>query len=173
MTYSPASNVLMIATIFGERLMYLPSAFFVILVAAAITRLPRAGGNVLLVALLCLGCVRTWTYVERWNNRDAFYEYSLRQQPKSLMIHILLADADYDDNQLATAARIMDEAESLYPGYWESWKMSALIDEKAGDWPKAARDWKRSFDLHPMMALSDRWGHALGMVSKEQAATRK
>ena len=104
-TYSPASNLIMIATIFGERLMYLPSVFFVILVAMLLVRLPDASRNMLLAALLILACLRTWTYVQRWNDRDSFYRYSLIQQPKSLALHLLIADDDYDEDKLPEAAR--------------------------------------------------------------------
>jgi len=163
LTYAPASNVVILATIFGERLMYLPSAFLLILLAIALTRLPRPAANVLLLLLLVLGCLRTWTYVQKWNDRDAFYEYSLNLQPKSLKIHLLLADADYQKGRLSDARRIMTEAETIYPGYWELWKMSALIDERAGDWNDAVADWRRAFDLHPAVprrAIGKRHDHA-------------
>jgi hypothetical protein len=173
LTYAPASNFLIIAIIFGERLMYLPSAFFLILLAIFLVRLPAPGRNVVVVVLLLLGCLRTFTYVKRWNDRDAFYQYSLDQQPNSLMIHQLLADIAYEKYQLADARRIMDEAESIYDGYWQSWKMSALIDERAGDWPRAAAEWKHAFYLYPIGGLSEQWAHALGMASKQKAATQK
>ncbi len=172
-TYSPASNIVMIATIFGERLMYLPSAFFVILIALLLARLPAAGGNVLLVTLLLLACIRTWTYVQRWNGRDSFYEYSLIQQPKSMAIHLLVADVDYEENKLPEARRIASEAESIDPDDWQMWKMSGLIDERLDDWPQAESDWKQAFELYPTMGLNEQWAHAMGMARKQQAATRK
>jgi tetratricopeptide (TPR) repeat protein len=172
LTYAPASNVVILATIFGERLMYLPSAFLLILLAIALTRLPRPAANVLLLLLLVLGCLRTWTYVQKWNDRDAFYEYSLNLQPKSLKIHLLLADADYQKGRLSDARRIMTEAETIYPGYWELWKMSALIDERAGDWNDAVADWRRAFDLHPAVPIAEQLANAMTMLQKQRATTR-
>jgi tetratricopeptide (TPR) repeat protein len=172
LTYAPASNVVILATIFGERLMYLPSAFLLILLAMGLTRLPRPAANVLLLLLLALGCLRTWTYVQKWNDRDAFYEYSLNLQPKSLKIHLLLADADYQKGQLSDARRIMNDAESIYPDYWELWKMSALIDERAGDWNQAVADWRRAFDLHPAVPIAEQLANAMTMLQKQRATTR-
>ncbi|MGD0388295.1 MAG: glycosyltransferase family 39 protein [Tepidisphaeraceae bacterium] len=172
LTYSPASNVVLFATVFGERLMYLPSAFLLLLLAMGLTRLPRPLANVLLALLLVLGSLRTWTYVQKWNDRDAFYQYSLNLQPKSLKIHLLLADADYEKGQLSDAQRIMDDAESIYPDYWELWKMSALIEQRAGNWSQAVADWRRAFDLHRTVSVANQLGNAMGMLQKQQATTR-
>jgi protein O-mannosyl-transferase len=173
LTYFPASNLLMIATIFGERLMYLPSAFFLLIVALLIAKLPRPGQNALLILLLGLGCLRTWTYIQRWNNRESFYQYSMEEQPKSMAIHLLLADVYYEQNDLADARRITDEANTIYPKDWQMWKMSGLIDERQDDWPRAESDWKRAFDLYPTMGLNSQWAHAMGMAQKQRAATQK
>jgi tetratricopeptide (TPR) repeat protein len=173
LTYSPASNVVILATIFGERLMYLPSAFLLILVAMGLTRLPRPAAKFLLAVLLVLGCLRTWTYLQKWNDRDAFYQYSLNLQPKSLKLHLLLADADYQKGQLSDARRIMNDAESIYPDYWELWKMSALIEQRAGDWNAAVADWKRAFDLHRAVPVAQQLANAMSMLQKQQATTRR
>jgi len=173
LTYSMASNVVIIGTIFGERLMYLPSVFFVILVAMALARLRPTAWGILLAMLLVLASLRTWTYVRRWNDRDAFYEYALKEQPKSLEIHLLVAFADYEEGRLPEARRVMDDAISIYPNYWELWKMNGLIDMKAGDWDKAVADWKRAFDLHHAENLSDQLAKAMQMREKHRATTRQ
>jgi protein O-mannosyl-transferase len=171
LTYSMASNFVIIAAIFGERLMYLPSVFFVILVAMAMVRLrPRVWG-ILLAVLLVLGSIRTWTYVRRWNDRDAFYEYSLIEQPKSLKIHLLVAFADYEEGRLPEARKVMDDAIGIHPNYWELWKMRALIDIKADDWGRAVDDWKRAFDLHPAGTVNEQLEKAVQM--REARATTR
>jgi hypothetical protein len=172
LTYSVASNIVILAAIFGERLMYIPSAFILILVGMAIAKLPRSSGNLLLAALLCLACLRTFTYVQRWNDRDDFYRYSLLQQPRSLKLHLLVSFADYEENKLTESRQIMDDAEAIYPGYWQLWKMTALIDEKENKWPQAVKDWKRAFDLYPAGSMQARWAHAMDMAAKQRPTTK-
>ncbi len=172
LTYSMASNVVIIAAIFGERLMYLPSVFFVILVAMGMARFRPVVWGILLVVLLVLGSLRTWTYVRRWNDRDAFYEYSLAEQPKSLKIHLLVAFADYEEGRLAEGRRVVDDAIAVYPDYWELWKMNGLIATKAGDWDEAVADWKHAFDLHPAEPVEDQWEKAMQRREEHRAATR-
>ena len=46
------------------------------------------------------------------------------------------------------------------------WKMSALIDERLGEWPQAAADWKRAFELYPTKGLNDQWGNAMAMANR-------
>lgn len=172
LTYSMASNVVIIAAIFGERLMYLPSVFFVILLAMVMVKLPPRAWGILLTILLLLASLRTWTYVRRWNNRDAFYEYALKEQPKSLKIHLLVAFADYEESRLPEARRVMDDAIAIYPNYWELWKMNALIDMKAGDWDKSVIDWQRAFDLHPAGPVNEQLENAMHMRDEHRASTR-
>jgi protein O-mannosyl-transferase len=173
LTYAPASNILMIATIFGERLMYLPSAFFLILAALILTRLPPIWRGVWVVVILTLACLRTWTYIARWNDRDSFYKYSLMEQPKSMAIHLLVADDDYDEGKFPEALRVARNAQEIDPNDWQMWKMSALIDEKMNDWPTAEADWKKAFDLYPTIGLNNAAGHAMEMAHRQRAATRK
>jgi hypothetical protein len=173
LTYSMASNVVIIAAIFGERLMYLPSVFFLILIAMAMARLPAKARGILLVVLLAAASIRTYSYVRRWNDRDAFYEYAIQEQPKSLKIHLLVAETEYEKNQLAQARQAIDDAVALYPDYWELWKMYALIDAKTGDWDKAAADWKRTFDLHPALTVVAQLSNAMHMRDEHRATSRK
>jgi hypothetical protein len=173
LTYSMASNAVIIATIFGERLMYLPSAFFLILIATIIVKLPGKWPGILLAVLLVLGSLRTWTYIQKWNNRDDFYAYSLLQQPKSLKIHLLMAHADFEENKLPQARQLSDEAIAIYPGYWELWKLSALIDIQMNDWDRAITDWQRAFDLAPSEEVVEQIEKAMNMRNKVHATTRR
>jgi hypothetical protein len=173
LTYSAASNFVISGTIFAERLMYLPSAFVLILIAIAIARLPTRAQGLVVVTLLLLSSIRTWTYIEKWNDRDSFYEYSLRQRPQSVKIALLVSYVDYEENRLPDARRLLDDLKSRHPEYWEIWKRYGLIDEKAGDWDAAAADWKQAFYLRPDTASENRWGDAMAKADKLHAATRQ
>jgi tetratricopeptide (TPR) repeat protein len=171
-TYAPASNFVMIATIFGERLMYLPSAFFLLLVAMMIARIPIRAEAILVTALVILGCVRTWTYIEKWNSRDSFYEYSFAQQPESVKLALLVSWVDYEQGRWNQAQEILDRQILRHRDYAELWSRSAMVAEARCDWQTAALDWKRSFDLQPSMAAEAKMMNARQMLEKQRSATR-
>ena len=172
LTYLPASNFLMTGGIFGERLMYIPSAFFLILVAIAIAHLPNRVQITLVAILLALGSLRTWTYIQKWNDRDTFYRYSMSRQPQSIMIRMLVSYVNYEENRLPQARQILDEVKSTNPDYFELWKRYALIDEKTGDWAAAEADWKHAFYSHHDPTLENKWANAMDMARKQHAATQ-
>jgi hypothetical protein len=169
MTYSMASNVVIIGTIFGERLLYLPSAFFLLLVVTEAERIidglptkaPARAAGAIVAILVVLGVVRTFTYIRRWNDREGLYTYALAQQPKSLKLHMLVSELDYEQYRLTEAQQVMADAEAIYPNYWELWKMSALIAERAGDWNAAAMYFKKAFDVQPSVGLENALNEAV------------
>jgi hypothetical protein len=145
-TYSMIANFILIGTILGERLIYLPSAFFLILLAMMIARLSPPVRTTVLVVVLSLGALRTFTYLRHWNDRDAFYTYSLEQQPRSIQICMLVGYCNYEEGKLDDARRVLSRGEELAPGYWQLWKMSAAVEERSGNWAAAVADYRHAFD---------------------------
>jgi hypothetical protein len=172
LTHSMVSNVIPIEVIFAERFAYLPSVFFLLLIAMGIAKLPAKAWGGILTVLLMLACVRTFSYARLWNDRAGFYEYSLRQEPNSLKIALLVADVDRQAGRLQEAQELMRRVEERYPGYSELWKMSGLIDESEGNWEMAVEDWKRAQDLGRAVSYANRVEKAMEMRDKARAATR-
>jgi tetratricopeptide (TPR) repeat protein len=151
--YGMVSNVFLIGTIFGERLMFIPSAF--LLIFAAI-HLARIGSRILtagLTVVLIAFSLRTVTYAARWNNRLDFYLSSLADQPRSVRLHELAAFELMEDGNLSEAAKIADEGKRQTPDYWNIWYCSALINEKRGDNEAALADCQKAFDLQQNVLL--------------------
>ncbi|MGA3066608.1 MAG: hypothetical protein ABSF29_07150 [Tepidisphaeraceae bacterium] len=169
-TYAMASNIIIIGTIFGERLIYLPSAFLLILAAMVLARLPAKLAATILTFLLLLGFARSYTYAIQWHDRDSFYAYSLRHQPNSARLHLLLAEVDRQEGRLDDARSLLLDGRRMLPDYWQFWYDGGLVEEDAKNWPEASADFQRAFDLHPSNALEDRVSHAQRMML--QAATR-
>lgn len=91
LSYGMIGNVVaLIGTIFGERLIYLPSAFFLLVVAMALSALNRRVVNTFLVAALVLGSVRTFVYAREWNDAVPFYREMIRVHPRSERPYALL-----------------------------------------------------------------------------------
>jgi hypothetical protein len=160
--------VTIIGTNFGERLMYLPSAFFVILVAIALGRMPRPARVSLTALILLLACVRTFTYAARWNDRLAFMQSSARVQPQSVRVHLLLADEWIRRNEFGRADEEMATARQVQPDYAKVWLQSAVVAYHLDDLERAEAMARRAAELDPLAGDSAIWR----LIERRRAATR-
>jgi hypothetical protein len=149
-TYFLAGNIVIIGTIFGERLMYLPSVFLCILAAMAIQKLPGSARGPLVVIVLIAFCVRTETYAWRWNDRLHFYEYAARVQPKSSQIFLLLGDElENRRNDVDGAERAYAQGRAACPESWRILNASARIALLRGHYDDAETWARQSMRIRP------------------------
>lgn len=132
LTYGMVSNLpTLVGTIMGERLMYLPSAFGMILLGWALMgwnkTLSSRYGPALLALLLILACIRTFTYARLWNNPVRLYQTVIAQEPGSLRVRIILAEELRRRGQLEQAATVLAQARQLLPDYYLPWLRSAQV----------------------------------------------
>ncbi len=153
-TYFLASNIIIIGTIFGERLMYLPSVFVCILVAMAFEKINARSRVACLTLFLVAFCVRTETYAWQWNDRLRFYTYSVDVQPKSSMTYMLLGDELRRRGDLAQAARVLAQARNVCPESRRIWNQSAQIALDRGRYAEAQRWAQHSMELFPSMSTT-------------------
>jgi len=153
MIYSMVSNVVIIGTIFGERLIYLPSIFLLIWGAIQLARLRLAALCWVLTPILLLGCVRAETYAWRWNDRLQFYQTSLAEQPKSVRLYELVTAELLGRGDMAGAARVAEQGRQAVPDYWNIWYMSGHIAEEQGDDRGALEMYRKAFNLQPMPSM--------------------
>ena len=132
LTYFLIANVILIGTIFGERLMYVPSAFAAILLALAARRLPKRWLIAAMTLVLILFSLRTLTYAARWNDRRGFYEKSWADQPNSAPLGILLAMECREQCDYEHSAEILALTRQRTPDYWKTWFLSATIAQQRG-----------------------------------------
>ncbi len=169
MVYGLVGNIVtIIGTNFGERLMYLPSAFFVILAGVALARLPRRAVTTAIVILLSLACLRTFTYAARWNDRLAFMQSQVRAQPMSVRLHLLLADELIRREEYAGADTVMTAARAIQPEYARVWIQSAAVAYLLDDIDRAESLAQRAMELDPMAGNSEIWD----LIETRRAATR-
>lgn len=171
-TYGLVANALtLIGTIFNERLMYLPSAFLLVLVGIGTQRLPNRAtpaAAVALAVLVVLASVKTFSYARRWNDVLAFYEASLREQPRSVQLYLLLAGEYRDRGDLERSEQVLAEARRVAPDYWLIYNYSALTALARGDFDAADAYARRSMSLHQNLQAA-----AIGRMIREarEAAT--
>ncbi len=159
LTYGLISNfVLLIGVNLAERLMYLPSVFFLLLVAMALSRLPRAAMVAIISILVILGAWRSFTYALRWNDRLSFYQISLREQPRAIRLYLLLIVEQMNRGNLDEAERLAVEASRQLPEYWGVWEALgnvAILQQRFDD---ADRYFMRAMEIpgNPSVRIA-RW----------------
>ncbi len=122
-----ANLVTLIGTNFGERLVYMPSMFFIMFVAMVLAKLPSTVGRILLIVLVTLGSIRSFTYAQRWNDRLSFYQTSMKEQPRAIALYLLVAEEFDQMGKLDAAEKTLAQAREVMPDYDSVWIQSAII----------------------------------------------
>ena len=148
--YGMVGNILtLIGVNVAERLMYLPSAFFVIAIASLAARLPRRAWATALAIVATCFAVRSFTYAARWNDRVAFYDYSFRVEPRSIKAALLAMQAHLDRHELDAAERLGRAAIALDPKYDDPYCRLGMVYLERGDFAEAERLFTVARELSP------------------------
>ena len=129
----------LIGTNMADRLMYMPSAFFLLAIALLLARLPRKVLVPLVALLAVLGIARTEAYAWQWNNRIRLYRATARAEPDSERAYSLLADELEDAGDWANGRRVAEFALRKVPYRWEPYVMCMKVYMHDGDLPAAAK----------------------------------
>ena len=152
--YGVVGNVIALTgTIFAERLMYLPSAFFLILAAIFIAKLPKRWGLFVMTLWVTLASVRTLVAARTWNHPLELYRASIAAQPRSIQAHLLLAEEYHRQREFQNAAKTLADVCGLYPNYWRVWKARADEAIEDGQLEEASQYLARAVALnhHPSL----------------------
>lgn len=142
-TYSIVSNaIVIIGTIFGERLIYLPNAGFCLLLGLAadfaFRRSPPsvpvpnlASRWVVAAGLVILGMWYAFLTVERnrdWRSPRALYESAYEVNPRSCKVLVGMASNALEDDDYPQALRYCEAAwqDDVAPEYWPAWRTAAV-----------------------------------------------
>ena len=154
LTYGVVSNFLsIIGTVFGERLIFLPSAFFVTYVVLLGDRLlvgrrpARWLVPAVVAGLVVLGSLRTLAYAARWNDRLGLYAQQVAAQPKSVRLWMLYGDLLRQEGRLPEAAEAARRATELAPDYWDSWGLRSEVALLRGDVDRAVEWAERGVEI--------------------------
>jgi hypothetical protein len=123
-TLFPASNlVVVVGTIFGDRLLYLPSVAFSLALGGVVYGLyqsarPRGGGVVILglTALLAAGWgLQTVRYTGSWTSDVALFEWAVEAVPRSTKAHHKLGEEYLRAGRAAEGLLALDRALEIAP----------------------------------------------------------
>jgi hypothetical protein len=169
----PASNVLKIGTIFGERLIYFPSVFFILLVARLAARIPTRYLAPLLIGVVVAFSIRTFTYAQRWNDRVSFYRISLAEQPRSAQLRLLCTeDLPHDEATLLAARDLLAVGRTYVPGYYKLWTHSAEVSLLLGRIDEAEEFVRQAAELEPAQPITQYWEEQVE-AARRAATTRQ
>ncbi len=149
-TYGLVGNVVtLIGTNFGERLMYIPSAFFLVLVARLLTRLPPRAFVGIATIVIVLFSLRSFTYARRWNEPLRLFEVARREEPHNGRLMLLVAAERQKDGDLEGADGAALAARESFADYWRTWLLSADIAVDQGRFDAAQDYLSESMRLRP------------------------
>ena len=167
--YGMIGNVVtLIGVNVAERVMYLPSAFFVIAIALLAARLPRRTMVVGTSIVATLFAARSATYAWQWNDALRLYEYSVRVEPRSMKATLLAMQARTDRGDLDDAERLGLHAIAIDPTYSDAYCRLATVSMMRGDLDAAERSLDVAFRLSP----AGRAGGLFEALKTRRASTR-
>jgi hypothetical protein len=113
------SNLLVLINMtLAERVLYIPSGLFLIIVAGWAARLrSRTVVTVVTAVAACLGAVRCLTYARLWNDPPALFTHTLKTHPTSFQAHSLLFHEAAERHEWQKALRLAEQARNRIPNY--------------------------------------------------------
>jgi hypothetical protein len=139
-SYGMIGNIVaLIGTIFADRLMYLPSAFFVLIAAIALPRFSPKLVAPIVTAAAVLGIARTYTYARLWNDPPALYAETVRVHPLCERGYALLWTVYQKREDYAAALAIAHRAKQADPDAWKPYEMCIQSNLGLGNFDAADR----------------------------------
>jgi protein O-mannosyl-transferase len=159
-TYFTISNAaLVIGTHFGERLLYLPSAFLLPLIARHLASIRF--GFALAVALAAGWLIVTIDYARHWTSPQAVYFHSMSHQPGSIRMPIVIAYHAQLRGEAYFGEVVLSAARKRLGHHWELWTVSAHGLSLLGQHTRAEQ-----FLTHALNIAPDRFTLAVMSMSR-------
>jgi tetratricopeptide (TPR) repeat protein len=157
----PASNLLFpVGTIFGERLLYLPSVGLALLAgasaAAGLDRLPggraRGAGAAALAAALAALALATLRYGAAWGDEIGLFRLAADHVPRSAKVRVKLAELLLRDGRPAEALPEIERALAIHPADARAESLNADVLRSLGRNPEAEAALRRALARDPAHA---------------------
>lgn len=150
----PVSNLLFaIGTPMNERLLYLPSIGFAILVGAGYGRLEATMDGRRSVVLAVVVCAllggRTVIRNAEWKNDFSLFSSAVQASPNSAKAWFNLGNAIRDEGNLPGALDAYARAVEIYPGYAEVHYNRGVVHAAGGDRERAIDAYRQAVEVAP------------------------
>jgi len=148
-SFATTANILLpIGTIMGERLAYLPSSGFCLLIALCWdwlhSRQQRVALGVLCFVVAVMG-VRTAVRNRDWQDNLTLFSAAVRAAPSSAKMHYALGLAYVKAGQFDLASKELERALQINRAYAEAMAAYGLLEAKLGNYQAAGRLMENAF----------------------------
>jgi hypothetical protein len=148
LAYGMIGNIVaLIGTIFAERLMYLPSAFFLLLIGILARPLPLKVIAPLLALLIVSGAIRAESYAKLWNTPLALFQYCIASEPGSERVYELAYKVYSERGDWVSARREAGAAMAAVPESHDAYQLCAEADLALGEVADARRTIDRGLEI--------------------------
>ncbi len=152
--FFPVSNfAVRIGTVMAERLMYLPSAGFLIaLVPSAVRFGERRNAKALLGAIAAVAVLfggMSWARNREWASLSTFWESAARVSPRSARALRLHGQSLYRSGKFKEAVEPLERAVRILPLYDEAWVDLGIAQMQSRQEEKAEVSLKKALSLNP------------------------
>ena len=154
--FAVTSNFLFpIGAIEAERLAYMPSAFFCLLVAAVLVRigepLPRIAGFAWLTAIVLVLGATTARQSAAWKDEGTLIRAAVVAAPDSAKAHLLMAQVLETEGDALAALGEYEASLRIYDGYAWTWFLLGNLLERMEDQGAAVHAWRASLLADPSL----------------------
>lgn len=185
LAYLPTSNLLVLnGTLFGERLLYLPSAgaCLALGVVAARMRIVAAAAErdagkarrlqwLAAAGLIVLGLSWCWRAQQPWRSSETLYRHAVLMVPYSAKARYGWGLALLEEGEYAMAQRQFALAVGLWPRYAKAWHQLGLLELESQNPIGAEGHFREALRLDPWLAEShNSLGNALALRGRPAEA---
>ena len=169
-TYTIVSNAfVLIGTVLGDRLMYLPSVFACILfglaASAAVGRFGRPATTLGVAVVLVALAVRSVTYAAVWRSDATLFEYAAGVAPRSVRAVGGWGGILAESGRLDEARAVLDHAVAIAPDFIPNRLNRGAAALASGDLDAAEADARHVLELDPDNAVAK---HQLAAVTAQR-----
>jgi tetratricopeptide (TPR) repeat protein len=183
--YLVVGNLLFdVGTIFAERLMYMPSAGFCLLLglllgAAGVAEngrpelYSRSLPAVALCVLVAGLTVASWARCLEWRDDESLFRAAMRAQPNSPRAHFIVGKLLHERGERRQALELLERTVELYPEHAHALIEKGMLLGGQGELERAERLFAQALAIEPANALA-RYNHgvALRRLGRLRAAER-
>ncbi len=148
----PVSNIIPIGILIADRLLYLPSVGFSILMAMPLLAVKKRKSNLMtfmLIAVIVSYSLVTMKRNTDWKNDLILWERTVQRFPDNYVAHNNIGALYYIRGMYDKAIKEYEKVIEIQPDYVEAWNNMGFAYKKKGLWKKAIGMYNKAIEINP------------------------